>query len=156
MTHDRYFLDNVAGWILEIDKGQCLPYQGNYTAWLEHKASRLTKEEAQEKAQRRQLAVWDAGAGGRGPGGPAAEHPRSQRQAQPRAALSLEPPRPQGPRGMPAVPEVRALRPAAPGGSTQSCNGSAPRPRAAAAATSDASRSERWRPPAPPAHLRRL
>ena len=39
VTHDRYFLDNVAGWILEVDKGQCLPYQGNYTSWLEHKAS---------------------------------------------------------------------------------------------------------------------
>lgn len=51
MTHDRYFLDNVAGWILEVDKGQCMPYQGNYTAWLEHKASRLTKEDAQEEVR---------------------------------------------------------------------------------------------------------
>ena len=55
MTHDRYFLDNVAGWILEVDKGQCMPYQGNYTAWLEHKASRLTKEDAQEQAKRRRM-----------------------------------------------------------------------------------------------------
>ena len=51
ITHDRYFLDNVAGWILEVDKGQCMPYQGNYTAWLEHKASRLTKEDAQEEVR---------------------------------------------------------------------------------------------------------
>jgi len=55
VTHDRYFLDNVAGWILEVDKGQCMPYQGNYTAWLEHKASRLTKEDAQEQAKRRRM-----------------------------------------------------------------------------------------------------
>ena len=55
VTHDRYFLDNVAGWILEVDKGQCLPYQGNYTSWLEHKAARLTKEDAKEKAQRRRM-----------------------------------------------------------------------------------------------------
>jgi len=55
VTHDRYFLDNVAGWILEVDKGQCMPYQGNYTAWLEHKASRMTKEDAQEQAKRRRM-----------------------------------------------------------------------------------------------------
>ena len=51
VTHDRYFLDNVAGWILEVDKGQCMPYQGNYTAWLEHKASRMNKEDAQEQVR---------------------------------------------------------------------------------------------------------
>ena len=55
VTHDRYFLDNVAGWILEVDKGQCMPYQGNYTAWIEHKASRLTKEDVQEQAKKRRL-----------------------------------------------------------------------------------------------------
>ena len=57
VTHDRYFLDNVAGWILEVDKGQCMPYQGNYTAWLEHKASRLTKEDAQEQADAQRRAA---------------------------------------------------------------------------------------------------
>jgi len=48
VTHDRYFLDNVAGWILELDRGQGIPYEGNYTSWLEQKQARLAKEEKAE------------------------------------------------------------------------------------------------------------
>ena len=50
VTHDRYFLDNVAGWILELDRGQGIPYEGNYSTWLEQKAKRLAQEERQESA----------------------------------------------------------------------------------------------------------
>ena len=53
VTHDRYFLDNVAGWILELDKGAGIPYQGNYSSWLEQKRKRLADEEKQESARRR-------------------------------------------------------------------------------------------------------
>ena len=56
MTHDRYFLDNVAGWILELDRGQGIPWQGNYTSWLEQKQERLAKEEKQESNRRKTLA----------------------------------------------------------------------------------------------------
>jgi ATP-binding cassette ChvD family protein len=56
VTHDRYFLDNVAGWILELDRGKGIPYQGNYSGWLEQKQARLTGEEKQESARRRALA----------------------------------------------------------------------------------------------------
>jgi ATPase subunit of ABC transporter with duplicated ATPase domains len=49
ITHDRYFLDNVAGWILEIDRGAAYPYQGNYSVWLEKKAARLDVEKKQER-----------------------------------------------------------------------------------------------------------
>ena len=45
VTHDRYFLDNVAGWILELDRGQGIPYEGNYSSWLEQKEKRLEQEE---------------------------------------------------------------------------------------------------------------
>ncbi len=45
VTHDRYFLDNVAGWILELDRGEGIPWKGNYSSWLEQKATRLAKEE---------------------------------------------------------------------------------------------------------------
>src|SRR5436305_917281 len=55
VTHDRYFLDNVAGWILELDRGQGIPWQGNYTSWLEQKQQRLALEEKQESARRRTL-----------------------------------------------------------------------------------------------------
>jgi len=55
VTHDRYFLDNVAGWILEMDRGHGIPYQGNYTAWLEQKEKRLEMEHKQEAARRRSL-----------------------------------------------------------------------------------------------------
>ncbi len=56
VTHDRYFLDNVAGWILELDRGEGHPFKGNYTSWLEQKKSRLELEEKQESARRRTLA----------------------------------------------------------------------------------------------------
>ena len=56
ITHDRYFLDNVAGWILEIDRGRGIPYQGNYTGWLEQKRKRLEQEEREDQARQRTLA----------------------------------------------------------------------------------------------------
>jgi energy-dependent translational throttle protein EttA len=56
VTHDRYFLDNVAGWILELDRGRGIPFEGNYSAWLEQKQARLAAEEKQESARRRTLA----------------------------------------------------------------------------------------------------
>ncbi len=55
VTHDRYFLDNVAKWILELDRGYGVPYEGNYTGWLEQKKSRLAQEEKQESARQRTL-----------------------------------------------------------------------------------------------------
>jgi ATP-binding cassette ChvD family protein len=56
VTHDRYFLDNVAGWILELDRGKGIPFQGNYSSWLEQKQARLAQEEKTESARRRTLA----------------------------------------------------------------------------------------------------
>jgi len=55
VTHDRYFLDNVAGWILELDRGEGIPFQGNYSSWLEQKQARLAGEERQAAARRRTL-----------------------------------------------------------------------------------------------------
>lgn len=55
VTHDRYFLDNVAGWILELDRGKGIPYEGNYSSWLEQKQARLMQEERSEKARRRTI-----------------------------------------------------------------------------------------------------
>jgi energy-dependent translational throttle protein EttA len=55
ITHDRYFLDNVAGWILELDRGRGIPYQGNYSGWLEQKRARLQNEEKQESARKRTI-----------------------------------------------------------------------------------------------------
>jgi energy-dependent translational throttle protein EttA len=55
VTHDRYFLDNVAGWILELDRGEGIPWKGNYSSWLEQKAARLAKEEKQESKRQRTL-----------------------------------------------------------------------------------------------------
>jgi energy-dependent translational throttle protein EttA len=57
VTHDRYFLDNVAEWILELDRGHGIPYQGNYTAWLEQKTARLELEQRQEDSHHRALKV---------------------------------------------------------------------------------------------------
>jgi ATP-binding cassette ChvD family protein len=57
VTHDRYFLDNVAGWILELDRGRGLPYEGNYSSWLEQKQTRLLQEERSEKARQRTIAA---------------------------------------------------------------------------------------------------
>ncbi len=56
VTHDRYFLDNVAGWILELDRGEGIPYKGNYTGWLEQKQKRLAIEEKQEGQRQKTLA----------------------------------------------------------------------------------------------------
>src|SRR3954467_11938733 len=56
VTHDRYFLDNVAGWILELDRGRGIPYEGNYSAWLEQKQTRLAQEERSEVARQRTIA----------------------------------------------------------------------------------------------------
>ena len=55
LTHDRYFLDNVAGWILELDRGEGIPWQGNYSSWLEQKSNRLAMEEKQESKRRKTL-----------------------------------------------------------------------------------------------------
>lgn len=55
VTHDRYFLDNVAGWILELDRGQGMPFQGNYSSWLEQKKDRLAKEEKSESKRQKTL-----------------------------------------------------------------------------------------------------
>ncbi|HEV2982154.1 MAG TPA: energy-dependent translational throttle protein EttA [Solirubrobacteraceae bacterium] len=57
VTHDRYFLDNVAGWILELDRGRGIPYEGNYSSWLEQKQSRLASEEREEKGRARTIAA---------------------------------------------------------------------------------------------------
>ena len=56
VTHDRYFLDNVAGWILELDRGRGIPYEGNYSGWLEQKQKRLAQEEREEKARQQTVA----------------------------------------------------------------------------------------------------
>ncbi len=56
VTHDRYFLDNVAGWILELDRGQGIPWKGNYSSWLEQKGNRLKQEEKQESKRQKALA----------------------------------------------------------------------------------------------------
>lgn len=55
VTHDRYFLDNVAGWILELDRGEGIPWEGNYSSWLDQKAKRLAQEEKQESKRRKTL-----------------------------------------------------------------------------------------------------
>src|SRR5437867_11017625 len=56
VTHDRYFLDNAAGWILELDRGYGIPWEGNYSSWLEQKEQRLAVEEKEASARRRALA----------------------------------------------------------------------------------------------------
>ena len=55
VTHDRYFLDNVAGWILELDRGDGIPWEGNYSSWLEQKERRLAQEEKQDSARQKTL-----------------------------------------------------------------------------------------------------
>ncbi|HYM46688.1 MAG TPA: energy-dependent translational throttle protein EttA [Solirubrobacteraceae bacterium] len=57
VTHDRYFLDNVAGWILELDRGRGIPYEGNYSSWLEQKQARLALQERAEKGRQRTIAA---------------------------------------------------------------------------------------------------
>ena len=55
VTHDRYFLDNVTGWILELDRGRGIPYEGNYSAYLEKKAKRMAQEGREDAARQRVL-----------------------------------------------------------------------------------------------------
>lgn len=55
ITHDRYFLDNAAGWILELDRGEGIPWEGNYSSWLEQKDARLQQESATESARQKPL-----------------------------------------------------------------------------------------------------
>ena len=55
VTHDRYFLDNVAGWILELDRGEGIPWKGNYSGWLDQKTTRMAMEEKQESKRRKTL-----------------------------------------------------------------------------------------------------
>ena len=69
VTHDRYFLDNVAGWILELDRGHGIPFKGNYSSWLEQKQERLAQEERQESARQRTIAAG-ARVGAQEPQGP--------------------------------------------------------------------------------------
>jgi ATP-binding cassette ChvD family protein len=57
VTHDRYFLDNVAGWILELDRGHGIPWEGNYSSWLEQKEARLSQEDTSEKAKQKAMRV---------------------------------------------------------------------------------------------------
>src|SRR3954447_26551567 len=57
VTHDRYFLDNVAGWILELDRGRALPFEGNYSSWLDQKSKRLAQEEKSERARQKTIAA---------------------------------------------------------------------------------------------------
>ncbi len=63
VTHDRYFLDNVAGWILELDRGQGIPWQGNYSSWLEQKQNRLRQEEKRRASDRRRCSASWSGSG---------------------------------------------------------------------------------------------
>ena len=80
VTHDRYFLDNVAGWILELDRGQGIPWEGNYSSWLEQKQARLAVEEKQESARRKHAASASSnGCGWR----PARGRPRARRASAP-------------------------------------------------------------------------
>ena len=55
ITHDRYFLDNVAGWILELDRGEGIPWEGNYSSWLDQKSKRLAQQEKQASKRRKTL-----------------------------------------------------------------------------------------------------
>ena len=55
ITHDRYFLDNVAGWILELDRGEGIPWEGNYSSWLDQKSRRLSQEEKTASKRRKTL-----------------------------------------------------------------------------------------------------
>ncbi len=116
ITHDRYFLDNVAGWILELDRGAGIPWEGNYSSWLEQKERRLAAEEKQESARRRTLArelEWVRMA-------PRARHAKSKARLSAYEALlgtegeqrreSVEIAIPAGPRLGDLVVEARGLR----------------------------------------------
>ena len=86
VTHDRYFLDNVAGWILELDRGRGIPWEGNYSSWLEQKKDRLAKEEKAASARQKTL-DQRAGMDSHGPAGPAGQeqgpHQRLRRNVAP-------------------------------------------------------------------------
>ncbi len=104
VTHDRYFLDNVAGWILELDRGQGIPWKGNYSSWLDQKAKRLAQEEKQEskrkKALERELDWVRQGAKGRQSKGKARlkNYERLASQDAREKEAKLEIPIPNGPR----------------------------------------------------------
>jgi ATP-binding cassette ChvD family protein len=115
VTHDRYFLDNVAGWILELDRGRAFPYEGNYSGWLEQKRKRLEQEEREEVARQKTLAreqEWIAAS-------PRARQAKAKarvqayeellRQAQERAPGSAQIVIPPGPRLGELVVEARGL-----------------------------------------------
>ena len=85
VTHDRYFLDNVTGWILELDRGRGIPYEGNYSAYLEKKAKRMAQEGREEAARQRALdarARVDRRQPARPPGQIEGAHPGLRRAAQ--------------------------------------------------------------------------
>ena len=103
VTHDRYFLDNVAGWILELDRGEGIPWKGNYSSWLEQKQARLAVEERTESRRQRTLArelEWvrmspeGAPSQGKGPRHGLREAPRTGLRALPRRAGAAHPSRP--------------------------------------------------------------
>ena len=104
VTHDRYFLDYVAGWILELDRGEGIPWKGNYSSWLDQKSTRLAQEEKQEskrqKALKRELDWVRQGAKGRQSKGKARLNNYEQmmnQESKEREAI-LEIPIPNGPR----------------------------------------------------------
>ncbi len=119
VTHDRYFLDNVAQWILELDRGRGFPFEGNYSSWLEQKQARLAQEEKQASARQRTLRAR-AGVGAHGAQGPPGQGqgpPRRLREAagrgrgRPSAGRDgLEITIPPGPRLGDMVIEVEDLR----------------------------------------------
>ena len=78
VTHDRYFLDNVTGWILEIERGRGYPFEGNYSSWLEQKRKRLQQEEKEESARQRALARSRSGS----PPSPRARQAKNQARIQ--------------------------------------------------------------------------
>jgi energy-dependent translational throttle protein EttA len=104
VTHDRYFLDNVAGWILELDRGEGIPYKGNYSSWLEQKSKRLAQEEKQEskrkKALEQELEWVRQGVKGRGTKSKArlANYEKMASEDQKEKDAHLEIPIPNGPR----------------------------------------------------------
>lgn len=104
VTHDRYFLDNVAGWILELDRGEGIPWKGNYSSWLDQKSTRLAQEEKQaskrQKALERELDWIRKGAKGRQSKGKARINNYEQMlsQEQKEEVAQLEIPIPKGPR----------------------------------------------------------
>ena len=138
ITHDRYFLDNVARWILELDRGKGIPFEGNYSSWLEQKQERLRMEEKQESARA------------------SAPSPTS-------SSGSAWPPRPARPRARPASPPTSSCSPShrppravatssrstSPPASASATSSSRPRTSPRASATASSSRTSRSRSPAP-------